>query len=120
MPVVVLFFRENDLSMFQIMLLQAIFSVSVLILEIPSGYYADVFGRKKAIVLGTIFGSCGFTVYSLSQELGGFLIAELILGLGSSFISGSDSALLFESLKETGQEGGYDRSPICLRQLQPS
>ncbi len=115
MPVVVLFFRENGLSMFQIMLLQAIFSVSVLILEIPSGYYADVFGRKKAIVLGTILGSCGFTVYSLSQEFWGFLIAELILGLGSSFISGSDSALLFESLKETGQEADYMKAEGQLR-----
>ena len=59
MPIIVLFFQEHGLSLTQVMLLQAIYSLSVAILEIPSGYIADIFGRKKTIILSTIFTFIG-------------------------------------------------------------
>ncbi len=98
MPIVALFYRENGLNDFDIYLLQAIYAVSVAIMEIPSGYMADIIGRKKSLVLGSIMGSLGFFMYTFSSSFSGFLVAEIILGLGGSFISGSDSALLYDSL----------------------
>lgn len=107
MPIVALFYTDNGLDTFDIYLLQAVYSVSVAILEIPSGYMADIVGRKKTMVLGSILGTIGFIVYSLSSELSGFLIAEVTLGLGGSFISGADSALLYESLAGMKQRHKY-------------
>ncbi len=98
MPIVALFYSENGLSDFDIFLLQAIYSVSVSVMEIPSGYMADIIGRKKSLIAGSILGTLGFVIYSFSHSFSGFLVAEIILGLGGSFISGSDSALLFDSL----------------------
>ncbi|WP_457576853.1 MFS transporter [Desulfomarina sp.] len=98
MPIVALFYRENGLNDFDIYLLQAVYAVSVALMEIPSGYMADIIGRKKSLVLGSIMGSLGFFIYSFSSSFPGFLTAEIILGLGGSFISGSDSALLYDSL----------------------
>ncbi len=107
MPIVALFYNDNGLDEFDIYLLQAIYSLSVACMEIPSGYMADVIGRKKSLIMGSILGTLGFALYSISSSFGHFLIAEIILGLGGSFISGSDSALLYDSLADMGEEQKY-------------
>ena len=109
MPVVALFFTENGLDELDIYLLQAIYSLGVACMEIPSGYMADIIGRKKSLVLGAFLGTFGFILYTLSASFGQFLVAEIILGLGASFISGSDSALLYDSLAESSEQHLYLR-----------
>lgn len=109
MPIVVLFYESNGLSMKDIMLLQAVYSVMIVVLEIPSGYLADVWGRKRTILLGAVMGTAGFTVYGFSFGFTGFLVAEIILGIGQSCISGADSALLYDSLMERGQQKRYSK-----------
>ena len=107
MPVIVLFYQENGLTMFDVFLLQGIYSVAIVLLEIPSGYLADIWGRKNTIIIGSILGVLGFVIYSGSSGFWWFLIAEMILGIGQSFISGSDSALLYDSLVEQKREKEY-------------
>lgn len=109
MPIVVPFYESNGLSMKDIMILQAIYSVAIVVLEIPSGYLADVLGRRKTLILGSVFGTLGFLTYSLSHGFIGFLVAEIILGIGQSCISGADSAMLYDSLLEKGKQGRYTR-----------
>lgn len=92
-----------------IMVLQAIYSIAIVVLEIPSGYLADVIGRRKTLIIGAIFGTFGFATYSFSYGFLGFLIAEIILGIGQSCISGADSAMLYDSLLERGEEKKYTR-----------
>lgn len=98
MPIVALFYNENGLDEMGIYLFQAIYSVSVVVLEILSGYMADIVGRKKTLLLGSILGTLGFVIYSITSSFLGFLIAEVTLGIGGSFISGADSAMLFNNL----------------------
>lgn len=109
MPIVVPFYESNGLSMKDIMILQAIYSIAIVVLEIPSGYLADVIGRRKTLIIGAMFGAIGFTTYSFSYGFLGFLVAEIILGIGQSCISGADSAMLYDSLLERGQERQYTR-----------
>ena len=93
MPIIVLFFYENGLNQTEIMILQSIFSIGVVIFEIPSGYFSDVIGRKRTMVIGSVISTIAFGIYAFSSGFWGFLVAELILGLGASFISGTDSAM---------------------------
>jgi MFS family permease len=109
MPIIVLFFQENGLSMKEVLLLQSIFSIGIIFFEIPSGYFSDVIGRKTTIIFGCILGFVGFSVYSFSYGFGGFLIAELVLGLGSSFLSGTDSAIIYDSLIQSKKEKYYKK-----------
>ncbi|MCF8227234.1 MAG: MFS transporter [Bacteroidales bacterium] len=109
MPIVVPFYESNNLTMKDIMVLQAVYSVAIVILEIPSGYLADVWGRKRTLVLGSIMGVTGFSIYGISHGFAGFLIAEIILGIGQSCVSGADSAMLYDSLLEIKQEKKYSR-----------
>lgn len=93
--------------MSQIFLLKSVYSVGMLILEIPSGYFGDVWGRKKTLIVGTLLTTVGYFIYSGSFVFWQFMIAEFILGVGQSFISGSDSAMLYDSLKSENREGDY-------------
>ncbi len=109
MPIIALFYHDNGLDEFDIYLLQALYSVSLAVLEIPSGYMADILGRKKILLLGAILGTFGFLLYSFSSTFAGFVAAEAILGLGGSFISGSDTAILFDTLEAADMQRQYLR-----------
>lgn len=107
MPIVVPFYMENDLGMKDVLLLQGVYSITIVILEIPSGYFADVLGRRKTLLLGSFFGFFGFLTYSLGHGFWVFLLAEVILGFGQSMISGADSAMLYDSLADMKREKQY-------------
>jgi MFS family permease len=107
MPIVVLFFQENGLTMTEIFWLKSVYSIGIVAFEIPSGYFADVWGRKKTLIIGTLLTTLGFSIYGFSYGFWQFLIAELVLGIGQSFISGADSAMLYDSLKSNKNEKQY-------------
>ena len=109
MPIIVLFFQEHDLSLAEVMLLQAIYSISVAIFEIPSGYIADIFGRKKTIIFSTIFCFIGYLLFSFYSGFYYFAFAEILVGIGGSLISGSDSAIIYDTLLETKSEKKYTK-----------
>lgn len=108
-PVIVVLFRENGLSVQDVFVLQGWFALVVVLLEVPSGYFADVFGKKSAIVIGTWSSCLGFLVYAISGGFWMFALAETILGIGCGFMSGSDSAMLYDTLAELGTSEAYRR-----------
>ncbi|MDY0200750.1 MAG: MFS transporter [Bacteroidales bacterium] len=107
MPIVVLFYQENGLGMQEVFTLQAIYSVAIVVLEIPSGYFADALGRKNTLIIGSVLGFLGYFVYSFSFGFWGFLIAEVVLGMGQSLISGADSAMLYDTLLQHNSQNDY-------------
>ena len=107
MPIVFLFYKENGLGTTELFVLKAAYSLAIVVLEIPSGYIGDIWGRKNAMVIGAILGTLGFGIYSIASGFYAFLMAEIILGIGQSFISGSDSALLYDSLLDAKKENHY-------------
>lgn len=109
MPIVVLFYQSNKMGMHDIFVLKSIYSIAIVAMEIPSGWMADVWGRKKTLIMGSILGSLGFLLYSFSYGFWTFAVAEIILGIGHSFVSGADSALLYDSLKADQRTDKYIR-----------
>ncbi len=107
MPIVFLFYKENGLATQDLFLLKAIYSFAIVVFEVPSGYFGDIWGRKSSLVLGSVLGFVGFALYCVSTEFWGFLICEVLLGIGMSFISGSDSALLYDTLQQAKKEKDY-------------
>jgi MFS family permease len=103
MPVVVPFFESRGLSMQQIFLLQALFAVVVLVMEIPSGYAADILGRRVTLLVGSVFLALGHSTLLFADGFGGLALFELCLGIGSSLVSGTDLAILYDSEAALGQ-----------------
>ena len=110
MAVITLFWKEHiGLSLSQILLLQSIFAVAMVVMEYPSGYISDRIGYRTALTMAAILGLIGWGCYTVATSFRDVLIAEVLLGISTSFISGTDSALLFESLKADGREAAYAR-----------
>jgi MFS family permease len=109
MPTIVLFFQENGLTLFQVMLTQAAFSATIVIFEIPSGYFSDKIGRKVTMITGLLFSMSGMYLFALAPRFSGFIAAEILLGLGSSFISGTDSSLLYDTLITLNDEESHHK-----------
>lgn len=81
----------------------SVFSVVMLsaaIFELPTGIFSDLMGRKAT----TILGAASFTLATIFYALGGFywilVIAAVFEGLGRSFYSGNNDALLYDSLDQ--------------------
>ena len=109
LPVLIPFFQENGLDMQDVLILQAAFSASLVALEVPSGYIADVIGRKFTLIIGSAIGAIGFSFYAFSYTFYDFLFVELLMGIGGSLISGADNALLYDTLLELENEEDYQK-----------
>ena len=73
-PIFVPLLQGHGLSMSQIMQTQAIFSLTVAALELPSGYMADLWGRKQALIIGSLVSTCGFLVLQQATSFMDFII----------------------------------------------
>ncbi|MEB3883127.1 MFS transporter [Lyngbya sp. CCY1209] len=108
-PTVVLFYQHHGLSLEQAILLKTILSISIFVFEIPSGYFADVFGRKVSLIWGGMIWVVSLLPYCFLGDFVWFAIAEALSGLAASLISGADVALAFDSLSALDREGEYGR-----------
>ena len=109
-PVYALLFLEHGLSWEEFGILNGIWAITIICLEVPSGALADTVGRKKLIVfaafcmlveMGTLLlapmngGSLVFTLFALNR---------IVSGVAEAAVSGADEALAFDSLKDAGRE----------------
>lgn len=103
--VLIPFFTQwGHISLTQAQILQAWFLFWIFILEIPTGAIADHIGRKYSLALGGIVVSAAALVYGSMPKFEVFLLAEFLFATAMALISGADSALLYDSLKEIGKE----------------
>lgn len=88
----------GGLSFFQLMVLQAWFSLWVVLFEIPTGAFADLMGRKKTILLGIFINMLGVLFYVINPSFSIFLVAELFWALSQALFSGAKEAFLYDTL----------------------
>ncbi|MCB0266039.1 MAG: MFS transporter [Calditrichia bacterium] len=98
-PVIVPYWQMHGLSMSDIYLLQSIFAISVVILEVPSGYISDLLGRKNTIVAAGIFSGTAYSIFMMSESFAGFCTFEITMSIAVSLISGTDVALIYDSIE---------------------
>ena len=108
-PVMVLFWKDNGLSLTQIMILQSFFSILIVLLEIPSGYFADLYGRKISLVISALGLFFAILIYSFGYTYFVFFLAEIFFAINISFSSGSLSALMYDTLKDLKIEDKYKK-----------
>lgn len=91
-------------------LFTGVFSLTVVISEVPSGIAADLAGRRKIFILSHIFIWISFFLILLSRHAALLAVGCVFLGLGRSFSSGSLEALEIEQALE-------EHGPACLERV---
>jgi len=66
-PIYVLFLLENNLSMTQVMILQSFYTFLIFIFELPSGVFADLYGRKNSLIFSSIFLTLAFITFGIGK-----------------------------------------------------
>ena len=107
LPYIVFYFQQLGFNLSTIMIIIGTFSFVTFIFEIPSGYIADRIGRKNSIILSGVFGILSKIVLYYSVSFYGLAFAHVLLGLCLAFLSGADSAFLYDSLLELNREKEY-------------
>ncbi|MBT3585829.1 MAG: MFS transporter [Halobacteriovoraceae bacterium] len=108
-PIIVPYFKSIGLSMEEVFQLQSIFAAMVLVLELPSGYIADLLGRKKTLILATFFHALGFSLFPFAESFWQLVATNFFLGVGLSLFSGTDVALIYDTLEALGDRGGQSK-----------
>ena len=98
-----LYFQEA-LSPAAAIALYAVYDISVTLFEVPLGVVSDRLGRRKTLIAGSICSAFGAAALALGDGFGVFVLGQVLIGAGAAFISGTDSATLYESLAALGRE----------------
>src|SRR3989344_3207764 len=103
MPFLVIFFNNIGLTFKQISTLLAILFISPIMFEVPTGAFADAYGRKFSVIIGDFFFGLTIFIIPLIKNYNGLILIFLLWGLSSSFTSGADSAWVVDLLKHKKQ-----------------
>jgi MFS family permease len=98
-PFIILFFRDAGLSFLQIGLLFAIRDLATNVLEVPTGVYADAFGRRRSMVLAFVAYIASFFAFYSFSSFYVYVVAMVLFAFGEAFRTGTHKALILEYLK---------------------
>ena len=105
--------RLGGLSLFQVMLVNAIYTVGQMVFEVPTGVVADTIGRKASILLSLATLIVSTLLYVVTPRFGwgfaGFAVASVIIGLGYTFQTGAIDAWLVDALDSCEYEPPKER-----------
>ncbi len=107
--VVQLFYLTRGLNPSEIIYLSLVWSVTTLFSDLPSSIIADRFGRKKTIILGIFLTAISTLSLFFAEGFWQVVPVHILGAMGISFFSGADQALLYDSVKELGQEKSMNR-----------
>lgn len=100
----VMFLLSKGLNLFEVNLVNVVFFTTLFICEIPTGAFADVFGRKASFVLSCFIFSAGMVIYYFSNTFWEFIFAEALSAVGATFATGAFSSWLVDTLKHHNYE----------------
>lgn len=104
----VLYLTEfRDISLAQVGIMEGIFWGFTLALEIPSGAFADRFGRRLGFVVGITIEAVGVFIFALAGDFNLLMVSYVLWGSGIAFRSGNDGAFLYDALAADGRTDEY-------------
>jgi DHA3 family tetracycline resistance protein-like MFS transporter len=83
--------------------------VSCFLFEIPTGVVADLYSRKRSMAIGLFLTGCGFLLEGSVPLFAAVLGAQVLWGVGYTFISGADQAWIADEWGSDRMEGLYLR-----------
>jgi MFS family permease len=107
-----LFLLDGGLTNVEAFAANAIYTLGLMLFEIPTGMVADTWGRRTSYLLGAGVQLVGnllyFWMWYTKGPFWGWGVASLLLGFGYTFFSGALEAWLVDALKHAGYEDDLD------------
>ena len=103
----VLYLSYCGMNLGQIGILEGVYHITSMMFEIPSGAIADLLARKKSMVISRILVAVSCLIMLISRNFWLFALSFFIQALGNNFNSGSEEALVYDSMKAIGEEKHY-------------
>ena len=114
-PIFFLFFSQY-LSLEQVLRLEAIYYAAVVLLEVPSGYFSDVVGRRATLLVSSAAMVLAYGFFLITDGFWLFAVGQFLLAVGFAFKSGTDTSFHYDSLAALGQSNRYgEREAIAGR-----
>jgi MFS family permease len=123
-PIFTILFLDFGLTVSQFALLNAIWAATIVIMEVPSGALADIWGRRNLLILAgglmvfEILILCLAPRNRLDLLFGLFVINRVLSGVAEAAASGADEAMAFDALKQSGLEAEWGRVLSTQMRLQ--
>ena len=114
----VVFLISRGFSLWQVGLAEGIFHIVSLLCEIPSGMAADLMGRRRSLMAAGLCGILSALLMVCSRSFFGVCLSMVFSALSCSFISGSDEALLYDSLVQADKTEEYISKSAAYNQTQ--
>jgi len=92
--------------------------LAVTVLEIPTGWFADRFGYRLSLIVGSFIQVAGMLCCWLGQGIPGVLAASLLVAFGDGFRSGADQALLYRSCAALNRHQDFQKIEAHARAVQ--
>ena len=105
----VYFIRTVEMDAFQLLMTGFVLELSVFLFEIPTGVVADLYSRKRSMAIGLLMVGCGFLLQGMLPLFVAVLTAQMLWGVGYTFLSGADQAWIADELKTKRLEGVFLR-----------
>ena len=86
-PIITLYYQYTDLSLFNIIILSNIYTLTIFVFEIPTSVWADTTGLKKSLIVSVICNFISALLILFFPSFLGFIIAAIFSGLYLSFWS---------------------------------
>ncbi len=106
-PLYTLLFAATGLSAAEISSLLVVWSVTSVVLEVPSGVWADTVSRRALLVAGPLLGAAGFALWVLVPSYPAFAAGFVLWGAKGALVSGSFEALVYDELELVGAAGAF-------------
>jgi MFS family permease len=104
-PVFTMMFLERGLTLSQVSLCVACYSATIILLELPTGIFADLMGRKNTFLLSVAFAVMAFIIILFGITFALLCIGNIVYGISRALASGSLDALFIEQYtKEEGAD----------------
>jgi MFS family permease len=102
-----IYLASKGMSLTQLGLLETIFHITSFTMEVPTGAVADIFGRKISRVIGRILSLISVVLLLVADSFLWFGISFVFTALSYNLESGAGDALVYDSLREIGEEDKY-------------
>lgn len=100
-PVLSLLLIDKGASLSNISIIMGIYSLTVVVLELPTGIFADVVGRKKTFCISLVISMIGFSIIFIGTGMIVLCVGIILYGISRALSSGSFDALFIDSYIDT-------------------